>query len=331
MGADALSRMPIKDTTSSTEADVAACVSSVRYAQPASDQKLEEIHRARATRDDAELQAAVRYTLEGWPRRRDGVIAEAQPYHHVRDELSMADGLLLRGVCIIIPKVHRPEMLSRIHDGYQGTLKCCERAKQGIWWPGLSSQISEIVTNYEHCQIHRNAQQHEPLIPTYIPERPWQHISADLCEFKGKYFLIIMDYYSQYVKVINISSTTPLAIVNTMKNVFLRWGTPDLVISDNGGQFDSTIFTDFAESYEFCHETSSPKFPQSNGEAERAVQIAKSILRQPDPQLALMTYLWLLWPRLATAPRSWWWATLYEQPFLSYQDSWSHTLHALKQ
>ena len=154
--ADALSRMPIKDTTSSTEADVAAYVSSVRYAQPASDQKLEEIHRA--TRDDAELQAAVRYTLEGCPTRGDDVIAEAQPHHHVRDELSVADGLLLRGVRIIIPKVLRPEMLSRIHDGHQRTSKCRERAKQGIWWPGLSSQISEIVKNWEHCQIHRNAQ-----------------------------------------------------------------------------------------------------------------------------------------------------------------------------
>ena len=87
-----------------------------------------------------------------------------------------------------------------------------------------------------------------------------------------------------------MSSTTAPAIVNTMKNVYARWGIPDLVISDNGGQFDSTAFTDFAESYGFCHETSSPKFQQSNGEVESAVQIAKSILRQPDPQLALMTY-----------------------------------------
>ena len=56
-----------------------------------------------------------------------------------------------------------------------------------------------------------------------------------------------------------MSSTTATAIVNTMKNVFARWGIPDLVISDNGGQSDSTVFTDFAESYGFCHETSSPK------------------------------------------------------------------------
>ena len=36
--------------------------------------------------------------------------------------------------------------------------------------------------------------------------------------------------------------------------------------------------------------TNSPGFPQSNGEAERAVQIAKKTLRQDDIFLGVMTY-----------------------------------------
>ena len=75
-----------------------------------------------------------------------------------------------------------------------------------------------------------------------------------------------------------------------MKDVFARWGIPETVVSDNGPQFASREFSAFAKSAQFIHQTSSPHYPVSNGEAERAVQTAKHIIACEDPFSALQSY-----------------------------------------
>ena len=79
------------------------------------------------------------------------------------------------------------------------------------------------------------------------------------------------------------------------KEHFGRYGIPETVISDNGPQFCSHEYTAFAKDWDFTHVTSSPYHSQSNGKAESAVKIAKSLLkkaRMDDADIHLAILNW---------------------------------------
>ena len=88
-----------------------------------------------------------------------------------------------------------------------------------------------------------------------------------------------------------LSSTTSPDVSVHLQSMFARHGIPEQLISDNGPQFSSTSFAKFAEDYGFTHILTSPRYPQANGEVERAVQTVKSLLKKTsDPYKALMAY-----------------------------------------
>uniref|UniRef100_A0A1A8PZY8 Gypsy retrotransposon integrase-like protein 1 n=1 Tax=Nothobranchius rachovii TaxID=451742 RepID=A0A1A8PZY8_9TELE len=179
-----------------------------------------------------------------------------QGLYAARSHLSESDGLVLYHDRIVIPTALRPNVLDQLHEGHQELTKCRERASSTVWWPNIGLQIT-----------HK--------------------IAADLCELEGKNFLVVVDYFSRDIEIASLTTTTSRQVINKLKHMFVRWGIPLELVSDNGTQFTSSEFQDFKLSYGFTHTTSSPHYPQSNGAAERAVQTAKYILKQPDPCLAL--------------------------------------------
>ncbi|XP_021341716.1 uncharacterized protein K02A2.6-like [Mizuhopecten yessoensis] len=121
--------------------------------------------------------------------------------------------------------------------------------------------------------------------------RPWQRAGTDLFYFKGSNYLLVVDYFSRFVEIAKLDSTTSEDIIVHLKSIFSRHGIVDILVSDNEPQYSSDVFKQFVRDFGFEHVTSSPKFPQSNGEAERAVQTVKKLLRKnADPYVALMSY-----------------------------------------
>jgi hypothetical protein len=224
--------------------DVEAYVDEVASCWPASDAKLNQIRQA--TQQDVNVKSAYDYTLAGWPAYKQDVQLAARELYNVKDELSVVDGLLLRGDRIVIPYCMRKEMLQRIHDGHLGITKCRERANQAVWWPGMSKKIKDLVSRCRFCVEKRPAQPHEPLLPSSLPERPFQRVAVDLCDNKGQNLLVMVDYYSRYIDIVHLPDTASKSVICALKNSFAHHGIPETVISDNGRQFVSNEFKKFA-------------------------------------------------------------------------------------
>lgn len=111
---------------------------------------------------------------------------------------------------------------------------------------------------------------------------------TDLFVLNGATYIVIIDYFSCYPEV-KLTSTTSQSIIAALKSIFARHRIPETFVSDNGPQYFSQEFAEFAEDCSFTYITSSPHYPQSNGQAECRVKTVKKVLTgSSDPCLSLL-------------------------------------------
>ncbi|MEW8560660.1 MAG: RNase H-like domain-containing protein, partial [Candidatus Thiodiazotropha sp.] len=271
--ADCLSRKSLPDTYPELTEGMDCQVHMVISSLPISDRKLKEIKQM--TDQDPTLETLKSVVMQGWPELRKHCPESILDFWNYRDELSVIDGLILKGQNIIIPAALRSRMLDILHVGHFGCDKTLRRARDLMFWPRISADIKEMVLNCSTCIEHRNSNAKEPLLPHEIPEYPWQNVATDLFTWDDKNYIIIVDYYSNYFEVEILSSTKSSAIVSKLKRVFSTHGIPEKVVSDNGPQFSSQEFREFADHWDFHHSKISPGLSNSNGLAEKMVGIAK--------------------------------------------------------
>ena len=168
-------------------------------------------------------------------------------------------------------------MLRQIHKSHLGIVKCRQRAREVLFWPGMSLEIEQMVNNCSVCADYAKNQPSEPLKPSVPPSLPWKKIGTELFEFRGEHYLLSVCYRSKFIEVTKLESLGSGAVIEELKRQFGVRGIPAEVVSDNGPQFNSSEFEEFAKDYGFKPTATSPHYPKANGEVERAVQTVKKL------------------------------------------------------
>ena len=237
-----------------------------------------------------ELYQLYQIIMKGWPDTKDEVPHSVRQYWSVRDELSVLDGIVYKGMRIVVPPSLRPEMLKQFHETHLGINKCKQRAHEAQYWPGMGQQIEDMISDCVLCNTYQNKQLAETLRPTPTPDRPWQEIASDIFEWQGTNYIVTVDYMSKFIEVDKLQDMSS-STIDALKRQFSVHGLPEVLRSDNGPQYASREFQEFCGKFNITHVTSSPAFPQSNGEAERAVQTVKRMwTKSSDKHIALLDY-----------------------------------------
>ena len=91
----------------------------------------DSLHQLRvSTQADDELALLKHTIIQGWPKSIKQVSPVLQPFWTSREELTIEDGLILKGTRIVIPTKHQEAILKLIHEGHLGLNKCKLHAKE---------------------------------------------------------------------------------------------------------------------------------------------------------------------------------------------------------
>ena len=122
------------------------------------------------TAKDPNLTSLRSIISHGWPDKRSECLPHLHGYWNYRDELTVSDGLILKGTRIVIPKSLQSEVLKQIHYAHQGSEKCNLRAKGSVFWTSINADIDEMVKSCAPCQHNAKMNTKEPMTPHDVPQ-----------------------------------------------------------------------------------------------------------------------------------------------------------------
>ena len=124
------------------------------------------------TEQDEVLQELMNVIKAGWPETKHEVSHQLTPFFGIRDKLSMQDGGVLRGERVVISTSLRHQMVNRVHYAHTGTASSLSRARECIYWPGISTDVKHFIEKCDVCRGFDRRQSKETFSPHETPDLP---------------------------------------------------------------------------------------------------------------------------------------------------------------
>ncbi len=190
---------------------------------------------------------------------------------------------LRQGFFHLIPKSRKPRRSTRTPKGIEA-LVCRMKSENPLWgYVRLSAELSKLgicrSPNTVKEILKRNGSMPEPeedeRIQTVETKRPHEMWAMDITTVRifnliPVYLFCMIDDFSRCALGYAVTlRPTSQWVIGVLEKTAERFGVPRRILTDNGGQFLSDEFKQFAAHYKICHVRTRPYHPQTNGKIER--------------------------------------------------------------
>ena len=105
--------------------------------------------------------------------------------------------------------------------------------------------LSDIGKYCRKCSTKPPAPANAPLVNVPIG-KAWEMVAVDILEVPVSHhnnhnLLVVQDYMTKWIEAIPIPNQTAKRITTKLVNIFSRYGLPNILHSDQGRNFESTI------------------------------------------------------------------------------------------
>lgn len=182
-------------------------------------------------------------------------------------------------------------ILYAFHDhplaAHPGTAETLRAIQQHFFWPSMEKTVDQYVRNCWICTCTKRGphQARVPLRP-HEPREPWVTVAIDIMgpytttPRGNRFIMVATDLYSRWVEAEATPNVTTDKLVNFLDQVFLRYGYPLSVLSDNGTQFTSVAFNRALRRWGAAQWTTPIYHPRSNPTERRNQEIKKGLRAQ---------------------------------------------------
>lgn len=112
------------------------------------------------------------------------------------------------------------EMKLELHSSHISMNECLRRARECMFWPGMSAEVEEFIQQCKVCRTYETKQQKEPLMSQEPTNCPWERVGADNFTLSGKDYLVLVDYFSNFWEVNHLPDTKASTCIKKMKSHF---------------------------------------------------------------------------------------------------------------